>query len=92
MARGWIVPILFQLQYESTHWSRCSFRIGGTLSKQSGKTHGCAAKKIEPEAWGGGSGKKAPLAHADESERESTPPRYHPSHDPALVTDDEIPW
>lgn len=23
---------------------------------------------------------------------ESAKPHYHPSHDPALVTDDEIPW
>ncbi|SEJ86829.1 hypothetical protein SAMN05518849_11636 [Sphingobium sp. AP50] len=29
---------------------------------------------------------------ANESERDSMPPRYHPAHDPELVTDDEIPW
>ncbi|WIW90371.1 hypothetical protein K3M67_20290 (plasmid) [Sphingobium sp. V4] len=23
---------------------------------------------------------------------DSTAPRYHPSHDPQLVSDDEIPW
>lgn len=27
-----------------------------------------------------------------ESERASPSARYHPSHDPELVTDDEIPW
>jgi hypothetical protein len=29
---------------------------------------------------------------ATESERDSPLARYHPSHDPELVTDDEIPW
>lgn len=27
-----------------------------------------------------------------ESERDSASAHYHPSHDPELVTDDEIPW
>ncbi|WP_157078368.1 hypothetical protein [Sphingobium abikonense] len=32
------------------------------------------------------------LQPAAESEHESSSARYHPSHDPELVTDDEIPW
>jgi len=32
------------------------------------------------------------LQPSAESERDSPSMRYHPSHDPELVTDDEIPW
>lgn len=34
---------------------------------------------------------ETPPAQLD-SPSESASPNYHPSHDPALVSDDEIPW
>lgn len=50
--------------------------------------HGeCAKKEIEPTPR-----RRAGAGARPSSPSDSAVPHYHPSHDPALVSDDEIPW
>ena len=49
-------------------------------------------KKLSLKLGEAEAGEPSFLQPATESEHESPSARYHPSHDPELVTDDEIPW
>ncbi|WP_198162942.1 hypothetical protein [Sphingobium sp. TCM1] len=49
-------------------------------------------RKLSPKHGEEAVGEPSVVQPANESERDSMPPRYHAAHDPELVTDDEIPW